>query len=191
VEISARADYGLRALAELAAAGTESRTVTELAEAQKIPSRFLQNILLQLRRRGLLQSQRGTDGGYRLARPADQITLADVIRALEGPLAGIRGARPETVQYGGHAAAVIDVWLAVRVSMRSVLEHVTLQDVVVGPLPPHVATLAGASRAGMADRATDRKADEVADPPAREPRAPRTTPARSRSKAPAGKRAPR
>jgi Rrf2 family protein len=142
VEISARSDYGIRALAELTALGGGPRTVTELAEAQAIPARFLQNILLQLRRRGLVQSQRGTEGGYRLARPAAEITLAEVMRALEGPLAGIRGARPESVVYLGQATAVLDVWLAVRVSLRSVLEEVTLRDLVEGPLPPHVVALA-------------------------------------------------
>jgi Rrf2 family protein len=152
VEISARSDYGIRALAELTAVGGGPRTVTELAAAQDIPSRFLQNILLQLRRRGLVQSQRGTEGGYRLARPASKITLADVIRALEGPLAGIRGARPESVVYEGNATAVLDVWLAVRVSMRSVLEDVTLQDLVAGTLPAHVAAAAGEARAELADR---------------------------------------
>jgi Rrf2 family protein len=147
VEISARSDYGIRALAELTALGGGPRTVTELAEAQEIPARFLQNILLQLRRRGIVQSQRGTEGGYRLARPADDITLAEVIRALEGPLAGIRGALPESVVYEGRATAVLDVWLAVRVSLRSVLEAVTLRDLVEGPLPPNVAELAAVARA--------------------------------------------
>ncbi len=147
MEISARSDYGIRALAELTALGGGPRTVTELAEAQEIPARFLQNILLQLRRRGIVQSQRGTEGGYRLARPADDITLAEVIRALEGPLAGIRGALPESVVYEGRATAVLDVWLAVRVSLRSVLEAVTLRDLVEGPLPPNVAELAAVARA--------------------------------------------
>jgi Rrf2 family protein len=147
VEISARADYGIRALAELTALGGGPRTVTELADAQQIPARFLQNILLQLRRRGLVQSQRGADGGYRLARLPEEITLAEVIRALEGPLAGIRGARPESIVYEGRATAVLEVWLAVRVSMRHVLEAVTLRDLVDGPLPPHVAQLAREARA--------------------------------------------
>lgn len=142
MQISARSDYGIRALVELAAAGGGPCTVTELAEAQAIPARFLQNILLQLRRRGFLRSQRGTDGGYRLARPAEEITIAEVIRALEGPLAGVRGALPETVAYEGHARAVADVWLAARVSTRRVLEHVTLQDVAAGALPADLVALA-------------------------------------------------
>ncbi|HLH45723.1 MAG TPA: Rrf2 family transcriptional regulator [Acidimicrobiales bacterium] len=147
MDISARADYGLRALAELAAAGGGPMTVTELAEAQDIPARFLQNILLQLRRRGVLHSQRGTDGGYRLARPPEEITLAEVIRALEGPLAGIRGVRPESVVYEGAAEHVIDVWLAVRVSLRSVLEHVTLDDLARKSLPDPIVALARSPRA--------------------------------------------
>ncbi|HLH99659.1 MAG TPA: Rrf2 family transcriptional regulator [Acidimicrobiales bacterium] len=153
MEISARSDYGIRALAELTAVGGGPRTVTELAAAQDIPPRFLQNILLQLRRRGLVQSQRGTEGGYRLARDADRITLADVMRALEGPLAGIRGARPESVVYEGGATAVLDVWLAVRVSMRSVLEEITLQDLVEGKFPDHVAAAAAEAKAELAGRA--------------------------------------
>ncbi len=144
MEISARADYGIRALTELAAVGGGPRTVTELADSQDIPAKFLQNILLQLRRRGVVHSQRGTEGGYRLARAADAISLAEIMRALEGPLAGIRGARPESVVYAGQAASVLDVWLAVRVSMRSVLETVTLASLVQGNLPAHVAELAGA-----------------------------------------------
>lgn len=152
MEISARSDYGIRALAELTAVGGGPRTVTELAAAQDIPPRFLQNILLQLRRRGLVQSQRGTEGGYRLARDADSITLADVMRALEGPLAGIRGARPESVVYEGGATAVLDVWLAVRVSMRSVLEEITLRDLVEGKFPDHVAAAAAEARAELAGR---------------------------------------
>lgn len=153
MEISARSDYGIRALAELTAVGGGPRTVTELAAAQDIPPRFLQNILLQLRRRGLVQSQRGTEGGYRLARDADRITLADVMRALEGPLAGIRGARPESVVYEGGATAVLDVWLAVRVSMRGVLEEITLQDLVEGKFPDHVAAAAAEAKAELAGRA--------------------------------------
>lgn len=147
MEVSARSEYGIRALAELTAEGGGPRTVTELAQAQEIPPRFLQNILLQLRRRGLVQSQRGTEGGYRLARPPEAITLADVMRALDGPLAGIRGARPESVVYEGEATSVLEVWLAVRVSMRSVLETVTLRDLVFGPLPAHVRELAAQGRA--------------------------------------------
>jgi Rrf2 family protein len=138
VEISAKAEYGIRAVAELAAAGGGPCKVADLAAAQDIPARFLQNILLQLRRRGIVRSQRGADGGYRLARPAGQITLADVLRAVDGPLAGVRGERPDQVHYGGHAAALSDVWVALRVSLRDVLEAITLADLVQGRFPEHV-----------------------------------------------------
>jgi Rrf2 family protein len=141
VEISARGEYAIRALAELTQAGGGPLTVGELATAQDIPARFLQNILLLLRQRSLVHSQRGAEGGYRLARPAATITLADILRAVDGPLAAVRGERPESVHYQGSAQPLAEVWFAVRTSMRSVLEHVTLQDLVFGPLPPHVTEL--------------------------------------------------
>jgi Rrf2 family protein len=144
VEITARAEYTLRALAQLALVGGGPLTVHEIAEAQDIPAGFLQNILLQLRRRGVVRSQRGADGGYRLARPASEITLAEAVRAVEGPLAGVRGERPENLDYHGSAAPLVDVWLAVRVSLRSILEHTTVADVVFGPLPDHVLAAAAA-----------------------------------------------
>ena len=142
VEISAKAEYGIRALAELAAADGGPLTVTQLADAQHIPARFLQNILLQLRRRGLVRSQRGAEGGYRWALPAAQITLADAIRALEGPLAAVRGESPNEVTYKGRAAVLADVWIGVRVALRRVLEEVTVEDLVRGPLPPDILALA-------------------------------------------------
>jgi Rrf2 family protein len=141
VEISARAEYAVRALAELTKAGGGPLTVADVAAAQDIPGRFLQNILLQLRQRSLVVSQRGADGGYRLARPAEAISLADILRAIDGPLAAVRGERPESVRYAGSAAPLADVWLALRVSMRQVLEQVSLADLVHGPLPEHVAEL--------------------------------------------------
>lgn len=136
VEISAKSDYSIRALAELAAAGGGPCKVSEVAFRQGISPRFLQNLLLQLRRRGLVHSQRGTDGGYRLARAPEAITLADVFRAVDGPLADVRGERPEDLDYPGLAAALPEVWMAVRVSMRRVLEVVTVADVAAGRLPP-------------------------------------------------------
>jgi Rrf2 family protein len=143
VEISARGEYAIRALAELTAAGGGPLTVSELAAAQDIPARFLQNILLLLRQRSLVHSQRGSEGGYRLARPASRVTLADILRAVDGPLAAVRGERPESVRYDGSAAPLADVWFALRTSMRNVIEHVTLEDLVVGPLPAHVTELTG------------------------------------------------
>jgi len=141
MEISARAEYAIRALAELTNAGGGPLTVGDLAAAQDIPARFLQNILLQLRQRSLVHSQRGAEGGYRLARSPVEISLADILRAVDGPLAAVRGERPESVHYDGSAAALEEVWLALRVSMRHVIEHVSLEDLVHGPLPPHVTEL--------------------------------------------------
>src|SRR6201993_2723104 len=141
MEISARGEYAVRALAELAHAGGGPLTVSDMAAAQAIPARFLQNILLQLRQRSLVHSQRGADGGYRLARPATAITLADILRAVDGPLAAVRGERPESVRYAGSARPLVEVWFALRTSMRSVIEHVTLEDLVHGPLPARVTEL--------------------------------------------------
>jgi Rrf2 family protein len=142
VRVSAKTDYAIRAALELAAA-TDDRPVKgeRIATAQAIPLRFLENILMQLRHAGLVDSRRGADGGYRLARPAADVTLADVIRAIDGPLAGVSGARPETLDFDGTAAPMRDVWIAVRASLRAVLEHVTLADVVAGELPAHVREL--------------------------------------------------
>jgi Rrf2 family protein len=136
VRVSAKADYALRAAAELAAAeGAGPVKGEQLARAQGIPPKFLENILLELRHAGLVHSQRGVDGGYWLARPADEITLAEVIRAVEGPLANVRGTRPEAVEYTGSAEPLRRVWIAVRASLRGVLESVTLADVARGELP--------------------------------------------------------
>jgi len=142
MQISARADYAVRALAELAAAGEGPIKSERLAQAQHIPAKFLENILSELRHASLLLSQRGAEGGYWLARPANEITLADIIRAVDGPLANVRGQRPETVDYEGAAAKLSEVWIAVRASLRGVLEQVTLADLVVGPLPPAVVAMA-------------------------------------------------
>lgn len=141
MEISARAEYAVRALAELTNAGGGPLTVADLAKAQDIPARFLQNILLLLRQRSLVLSQRGAEGGYRLARPPAAISLADILRAVDGPLAAVRGDPPESVHYEGSAQPLAEVWLALRVSMRHVVEEVTLADLVTGPLPVHVAEL--------------------------------------------------
>jgi Rrf2 family protein len=136
MRVSAKADYALRAAAELAAAeGSGPVKGEQLARAQSIPPKFLENILLELRHSGLVQSQRGVEGGYWLARPADEITLAEVIRAVEGPLANVRGTRPEAVEYTGTAEPLRRVWIAVRASLRGVLESVTLADVARGELP--------------------------------------------------------
>jgi Rrf2 family protein len=140
VHIPAKVDYGMRALLTLAAT-EESVTGQELADAQGLPAKFLGAILTELRRDGLVASQRGVDGGYRLGRPADQITVADVMRALDGPLAEVRGLRPEMASYQGPAAHLQDVWVAVRASLRQVLEHVTLDEIVRGKLPEPLAAM--------------------------------------------------
>ena len=141
MRISAKADYALRATAELAAAGGGPVKGEALATAQGIPPKFLENILGDLRHARLVRSQRGADGGYWLAQPADQITLADVIRAVDGPLASVRGERPEDVAYDGAAEALQRVWIAVRASLRSVTEDVTLADLAAGKLPAAVERL--------------------------------------------------
>jgi Rrf2 family protein len=142
VRVSAKTDYALRAALELAAAPDEKPVKGErIATAQAIPLRFLENILMQLRHAGLVESRRGADGGYRLARPASEVTLADVIRAIDGPLAGVGGVRPESLGFEGVAEPMRDVWIAVRASLRGVLERVTLADVVGGELPPHIREL--------------------------------------------------
>jgi len=130
VHVSAKADYALRAMAELAAATQVPVTAERLATAQAIPAKFLESIMLQLRHAGLVVSRRGAEGGYQLARPAEEISLADVIRAVEGPLATVRGVRPENVSYDGAAAGLRDVWIDLRSAMRTVLEQTTLAELV-------------------------------------------------------------
>jgi Rrf2 family protein len=143
MRISARADYAVRAAVELAAADEGRPTKGDaIAQAQGIPLKFLENILGDLRHAGIVRSQRGADGGYWLARAADQITVADVIRAVEGPLASVRGGPPEDVAYAGAAESLASVWIAVRASLRSVVERVTLADVAAGRLPARVVKLA-------------------------------------------------
>lgn len=140
VHIPAKVDYGLRAMLSLTVAGTP-QTAEQLAQDQGLPPRFLGAILAELRRSGLVASQRGAEGGYRLARPAAKITCAEVIRVLDGPLAEVRGLRPEATTYDGAAAHLQDVWVAVRASLRQVLESATLADVVSGDLPKNVKRL--------------------------------------------------
>jgi Rrf2 family protein len=143
VRVTAKADYALRAALELAAAeGAGPVKGERIAQAQGIPIRFLENILLKLRHAGLVHSQRGADGGYWLARPAAEIGLAEVLRVVEGPLANVRGVRPEEVEYEGAAEHLREVWIAVRASLRSVLEAATLAEVVRGELPGIVEALA-------------------------------------------------
>jgi len=132
VRISAKVDYAIRALAELAVAPAGPVKGERIARAQDIPLKFLENILLELRRSEIVASQRGAEGGYWLAKPATEVSLADVIRAVEGPIATVRGARPEEVEYTGPAVALRDVWIELRASMRAVLEETSLADLVNG-----------------------------------------------------------
>lgn len=143
--ISARVDYATRALLTLTAVGAEAGLTGEaIAERQHLPVRYAENLLVDLRRAGLVQSQRGSTGGYRLARPATEITVGDVMRAIEGPLAEVRGVRPDQVSYDGEAEHLQDVWVAVRASLRNVLDVVTLAEVASGQLPRTVQKLLAA-----------------------------------------------
>lgn len=148
MRITAKVDYAIRALAELAAAPAEAPVKGErLAAAQRVPLRFLENILRELRHAGIVRTLRGAEGGYQLARPAREVTLADVIRAVEGPLAAVQGVRPDSLSGSGAAAALPEVWIAVRASLRSVLEAVTLADLASGRLPASVRRLAASPEA--------------------------------------------
>jgi Rrf2 family protein len=155
MRLSARVDYALRAAAELASvAGGGSTTgrcrpvtAEQIARAQDIPPKFLESILLQLRRGGIVHAQRGPEGGYWLARPAGEISLAEVIRVIDGPLAHVRGQRPEQLGYQGAARALQDVWIALRASEREILELVTVADVASGTLPSRINELVADPRA--------------------------------------------
>ena len=142
MRVSAKSDYAIRAAVELAASGDGPVKGEQIAQAQEIPPNFLENIMADLRNAGLVTSRRGADGGYWLARPAGEIAVADVIRAVDGPLANVRGIRSEQVSYHGSAERLRDVWIAVRASLRSVLEHVSIEDVASGRLPSSVEALA-------------------------------------------------
>jgi Rrf2 family protein len=139
--VSARADYAVRALSELAASSGTSMTAESIARAQGVPLKFLLGILGELRRGGLVRSQRGPAGGYLLDRDASAITIADVMRAVDGPLASVQDAKPEDVTYPGPAAKLQDVWIAVRASLRLVLEQVTIAHLLAGELPQSVQEL--------------------------------------------------
>ncbi len=143
MRISAKADYAVRAAVELAAATGEKPVKAErIATAQDIPLNFLENILGELRHSGIVRSHRGAEGGFRLARPAEDISIADIIRAVEGPLASVRGGPPEQSEYTGASEALPRVWIAVRASLRAVVEHVTVADVAHGKLPQAIDKLA-------------------------------------------------
>ncbi|MBI1352248.1 MAG: Rrf2 family transcriptional regulator [Actinomycetales bacterium] len=145
MHVSAKADYGMRAALELTTAylDSPSRLVKgdAIARSQDIPMKFLEGILRQLRQAGIVASQRGAEGGYRLDRDPHSVTIADVVRALDGPLAAVRGQRPEGLDYSGSAEHLREVWIAVRAAMRHVLETITLADVATGALPESVRVL--------------------------------------------------
>jgi Rrf2 family protein len=141
MRVSAKVDYALRAALELAAAGDGPTKGERIAQAQDIPLKFLENILLELRHHGLVQSQRGAEGGYWLALPPEEIKLADVIRAVEGPLANIQDLPPEETHYSGAAERLRDVWIAIRQNLRVVLESVTLEELAARRLPESVTSL--------------------------------------------------
>lgn len=142
MRVSAKSDYAVRAAVELAASPEGPVKGERLADSQDIPLQFLEHILLDLKRVGIVRARRGAKGGYWLARPADEVSVADVIRAVEGPIANVQSAPPESISYTGNAAELQNVWIAVRASLRSVLEAVTLEDLVSGELPEHVRALA-------------------------------------------------
>lgn len=141
MRISAKADYALRALTVLADAGATRTKGDDIAAQQDIPLHFLENILRDLKRSGIVDARRGSTGGYCLAVDANTVTVADVIRVVEGPLADVHGQAPEDLAYPGPAAGLRDLWVAVRANLRAVLETVTLADVAAGRLPPTVADL--------------------------------------------------
>ncbi|MDF3298846.1 RrF2 family transcriptional regulator [Streptomyces tropicalis] len=142
MRISARADYAVRAALQLAASPDADPLKAEaIAAAQSIPHKFLEGILNDMRRGGLVLSQRGVNGGYRLARPADSVTVADVIRVVDGPLVSVQGVRPPDLSYTGPAASLLPLWVALRANVRQILDGVTLADVVSGDLPAEVVAL--------------------------------------------------
>jgi Rrf2 family protein len=141
MRISAKADYAVRAAVEMAAAGDEPVKGEKLAEAQDIPLQFLEHILLELKHARLVRARRGARGGYWLAQPPEEITLASVIRAVEGPLANIQDQAPEQTSYPGNAEQLSEVWIAVRASLRRVLENVTIADLRDGKIPSDVLEL--------------------------------------------------
>jgi Rrf2 family protein len=150
VRISAKADYAVRAAIELAGASRDAPVKGDaIAKAQSIPLKFLENILSDMRHADLIASRRGAEGGYWLALPPQEITVADIIRAVEGPMATVRGERPDRIEYNGSAEPLQRVWIAVRAALRSVAEEVTLADLASGKLPANVAALADDPKAWL------------------------------------------
>lgn len=159
MRVSAKADYAVRAAAELAAADEGPVKGERLAEAQDIPLQFLEHILLELKHHGIVRARRGAKGGYWLARPAEEVTIADVVRAVEGPIADVQSTPPEAIEYRGNSEHLREVWVAVRASLRSVLEEVTLANLVAGDLPPVVEELISQPDAWHASTSTKEMVD--------------------------------
>ena len=149
MEISAKTDYAVRALLGLAARAPDLVKIDVIITEQKLPRKFVEAILGELRRAGLVRSQRGAEGGYALARPATDITLGQVFRAVDGPLAEVRGLRPHETAYVGVAEHLPEVWVAVRASLRRVLDETSLQHVLTGKLPPHIKRMVDAPDAWL------------------------------------------
>jgi Rrf2 family protein len=141
VQISAKTDYAVRALLSLAAREPNLTKVDAVVTEQGLPRKFVEAILGELRRAGLVRSQRGADGGYGLGRPAAEITIGSVIRAVDGPLAEIRGLRPDQTEYANVASHLPELWIAVRSALRSVLDEVTIAQLLSGKFPAHVRRL--------------------------------------------------
>ena len=143
MKVSAKVDYALQAIIEIARASGKGLLISaeEVARAHEIPEKFLEGILTALRKAGLINSYRGPSGGYELAIAASEITVADVIRAIDGPLAAVRGSAPEDISYSGASKHVADVWIATRVALRQVLENISIQDALSGEFEKSVSAL--------------------------------------------------
>jgi Rrf2 family protein len=150
MRISAKVDYAVRAAIELAAAGGEPIKGEVIADAQGIPLKFLENILGELKHTGIVSSRRGAQGGYWLAKPAEEVSLADIVRAVEGPLASVRGQGPESLDYRGEAEPLQKVWIALRANIRAVMDDTTLADIVGEQLPDAVRELSEPAEAWSA-----------------------------------------
>jgi len=148
MRVTARGDYALRAVVELAACEGTQLKLKQLATLQALPPKYLETLLAELRRAGIVRTYRGSVGGYGLAKPAEEITVADVVRVVDGPLTDVRGERPEAVTYTGHARALTTVWLALRANERAILERVSLRDIAMGDLPATVVALAESKGSG-------------------------------------------
>lgn len=141
MRVTARVDYAVRAARELAVAHPDTLTADTIASGQELPLAFTKQILARMRRAGIVQAQRGGEGGYRLGVPPEDVSVADIVRAVEGPLADVRGEPPEELRYPGDGEVLRTLWIATRASLRSVLEHVTLADLVKGDLPAQIDAL--------------------------------------------------